>query len=138
MDSDEIAALVHCSRTRVENDLVLADAERDVQDLVRSCKVAAEVAIEAVRKLGASAGGFLTGKVDQAKAAGKAKVTASTIHGRALPRKVVAPLVSSADNRPKGCLKEEWLCPITGHKAAHCYHISRCVHIQIRPAGLVC
>ena len=102
LDSEEIAALVHCSRTHVENYLVLADSERDVQDLVRSGKVSAEVAIEAVRRLGASAGDFLTGKVDQAKAVGKTKVTASTIHGRALPRKVVSPLISGVDTFMQG------------------------------------
>ena len=102
LDSAEIAAIVHCSRTHVENYLVLADAERDVQELVRSCQVAADVAIEAVRKLGAKAGEFLSGKVGQAKAAGKAKVTASTIHGRALPRKVVSPLISGVDAFIKG------------------------------------
>lgn len=102
LDSAEIAALVHCSRTHVENYLVLADAERDVQELVRSSRVAADVAIEAVRKLGAKAGEFLSGKVGQAKAAGKTKVTASTIHGRALPRKVVSPLISGVDAFIKG------------------------------------
>lgn len=102
LDSAEIAALVHCSRTHVENYLVLADAERDVQELVRSCMVSAEVAIDAVRRLGANAGDFLTGKVDQAKAAGKTKVTASTIHGRALPRKVVSPLISGVDTFMQG------------------------------------
>ena len=102
LDSAEIAAIVHCSRTHVENYLVLADAERDVQELVRSCQVAADVAIEAVRNLGAKAGEFLAGKVGQAKAAGKAKVTASTIHGRALPRKVVSPLISGVDAFIKG------------------------------------
>ena len=102
LDSAEIAAIVHFSRTHVENYLVLADAERDVQELVRSCQVAADVAIEAVRKLGAKAGEFLSGKVGQAKAAGKTKVTASTIHGRALPRKVVSPLISGVDAFIKG------------------------------------
>ena len=97
LDSAEIASIVHCSRTHVENYLVLADAERDVQELVRSSQVAADVAIEAVRQLGAKAGEYLAGKVDQAKAAGKAKVTASTIHGRALPKKVVSPLISGVD-----------------------------------------
>ncbi len=98
----EIAAITHFSRTHVENYLVLADAERDVQELVRSCKVSAEVAINAVRRLGESAGAFLAGEVDQAKAAGKSKVTASTIHGRALPRKVVSPLISGVDSFIKG------------------------------------
>lgn len=102
LDSEEIAAVVHCSRTHVESYLILADAERDVQELVRSGKVAADVAIEAVRNLGAQAGQFLSGKVDQAKAAGKSKVTASAIHGRALPRKVVSPLISGVDSFIKG------------------------------------
>lgn len=102
LDSAEIAAIVHCSRTHVENYLVLADAERDVQELVRSCQVAADVAIEAVRKMGAKAGEFLADKVGQVKAAGRAKVTASTIHGRALPRKVVTPLISGVDTFIKG------------------------------------
>ncbi|WP_050489233.1 ParB/RepB/Spo0J family partition protein [Bordetella bronchiseptica] len=102
LDSAEIAAIVHFSRTHVENYLVLADAERDVQELVRSCRVSADVAIEAVRKLGAKAGEYLAGKVDQAKAAGKSKVTPSTIHGRALPRKVVSPLISGVDTFMKG------------------------------------
>lgn len=102
LDSAEIAAIVHCSRTNVENYLVLADAERDVQELVRSSQVAADVAIEAARKLGAKAGEFLAGKVGQVKAAGKAKVTASTVHGRALPRKVVSPLISGVDAFIKG------------------------------------
>ena len=102
LNSEEIATLVHCSRTHIENYLVLADAERDVQDLVRSRTVSAEVAIEAVRKLGAKAGEFLAGKVGQVKAAGKARVTASTIHGRALPRKVVSPLISGVDTFIKG------------------------------------
>ena len=97
LETAEIAAITHFSRTHVENYLVLADAEREVQELVRSCKVSAEVAIDAVRRLGAKAGDFLSGKVDQAKAAGKSKVTASTIHGRALPRKVVSPLISGVD-----------------------------------------
>jgi len=97
LSSDEIAAIAHCSRTHVENYLVLADAEPDVQELVRAGKVAADVAIEAVRKLGAKAGQFLEGKVDQAKASGKAKVTASAVHGRALPKKVISPLVSGVD-----------------------------------------
>lgn len=97
LDAAEIAAITHFSRTHVENYLVLIDAERDVQELVRACKVSAEVAIEAVRQLGANAGDFLARKYDQVKATGKAKVTASSIHGRALPKKVVSPLISGVD-----------------------------------------
>ncbi|MCU6618548.1 hypothetical protein OCO52_18830 [Achromobacter mucicolens] len=55
-----------------------------------------------MRRLGTSAGDFLTGKVDQAKAVGKTKVTASTIHGRALPRKVVSPLICGVDTFMQG------------------------------------
>lgn len=102
LDMEEIAALVHRSRPHIENYLVLADAEPDVQTLVRSGAVSAEVAIDAVRRYGAQAGQFLSGKVVQAKAAGKSKVTASTIHGRALPRKVVSPLISGVDTFMQG------------------------------------
>lgn len=102
LDSEEIAALVHRSRPHIENYLVLADAEPDLHTLVRNGAVSVEVAIDAIRKHGAQAGAFLSGKVDQVKAAGKAKVTASTIHGRALPRKVVSPLISGVDTFMKG------------------------------------
>lgn len=102
LDTEEIAALVHRSRPHIENYLVLADAEPDVQALVRGGAVSAEVAIDAVRLYGAQAGEFLSGKVVLAKAAGKSKVTASTIHGRALPRKVVSPLISGVDSFIKG------------------------------------
>lgn len=100
--TEEIASLVHRSRPHIENYLVLADAEPDVQALVRAGAVSAEVAIDSVRQHGAQAGEFLSGKVIQAKAAGKAKVTASTIHGRALPRKVVSPLISGVDTFMQG------------------------------------
>jgi len=73
-----------------------------VQALVRAGAVSAEVAIDVVRQHGAHAGEFLSGKVIQAKAAGNAKVTASTIHGRALPRKVVSPLISGVDTFMQG------------------------------------
>jgi hypothetical protein len=102
LDTEEIATLVHRSRPHIENYLVLADAEPDVHALVRNGAVSVEVAIDAIRKHGTQAGEFLTGKVDQARAAGKAKVTASTIHGRALPRKVVSPLISGVDAFIKG------------------------------------
>ncbi|MNL06122.1 hypothetical protein D3C87_1267500 [compost metagenome] len=97
LDTEEIAALVHRSRPHIENYLVLTDAEPDVHTLVRHGAVSVEVAIDAIRKHGAQAGAFLTGKVDQATAAGKAKVTASTIHGLALPSKVVSSLISGVD-----------------------------------------
>lgn len=102
LSPDEIAAHVHYSRTHIENYLVLADAEPDVQALVRSGEVTAKVAIEAVRQYGVEAGAFLAGKAAQAKAQGKARVTPSTIHGRALPRKVVSPLISGVDTFMKG------------------------------------
>ncbi|HAP24653.1 MAG TPA: hypothetical protein DCR74_03130 [Achromobacter sp.] len=102
LDTEEIAALVHRSRPHIENYLILADAELDVHTLVRNGAVSVKVANDAIRKHGAQAGAFLTGKVDQAKAAGKSKVTASAIHGRALPRKVVSPLISGVDTFIQG------------------------------------
>jgi len=87
LDTEEIAALVHRSRPHIENYLVLADAETDVHTLVRTGAVSVEVAIDAIRKHGTQAGEFLTGKVDQARAAPKAKVTASTSTAAPCPAK---------------------------------------------------
>lgn len=97
LDINEIAKTTGFSRTHVERYLTLADAERDVQELVRTGAVSADVAIDAVRLHGSAAGQFLSEKVTLAKAAGKPRVTTSVINGRALPRKVVSPLISGVD-----------------------------------------
>lgn len=94
---DRIARLDNVSPQWVAKMLTLAHANSDVHALVRSGAVKASTAIDAITKYGENAGPFLLGQLDKARAAGKSKVTPSTIHGRALPRKVVSPLISGVD-----------------------------------------
>ncbi|AMG39960.1 ParB/RepB/Spo0J family partition protein [Achromobacter xylosoxidans] len=101
-DNDRIARLDNVSPQWVAKMLTLAHANSDVHALVRSGVVKASTAIDTIAKYGEDAGPFLAGKYDQAKAEGKTKVTASTIHGRALPSKVVSPLISGVDTFMKG------------------------------------
>lgn len=101
-ENERIARLDNVSPQWVAKMLTLAHANSDVHALVRSGAVKASTAIDAITKHGEGAGDFLTGKLDQAKAAGKTRVTASAIHGRALPRKVVSPLISSVDTFMQG------------------------------------
>ncbi|MFY1912698.1 hypothetical protein ACOTB6_14160 [Achromobacter xylosoxidans] len=96
-DNDRIARLDNVSPQWVAKMLTLAHANSDVHALVRSGVVKASTAIDTIAMYGEGAGAFLAGKYDQAKAAGKSKVTASSIHGRALPKKVVSPLISGVD-----------------------------------------
>jgi hypothetical protein len=66
--------------------LILANANHDVQQMVREGKVSATAAIELVRKHGESAGAELAGKV---KAAGGGRVKEGDLKPKALPRTVV-------------------------------------------------
>jgi len=86
---EQIAAKVGKTRQHVDQVLILANANSDVQQLVARGDVSATSAIDAVRKHGDKAGGVLASAVDKAKAAGKTKATASAIKGKPLPRKLV-------------------------------------------------
>ncbi len=89
---DEIAARVGKTRQHVDQLLILARANSDVQALVREGAVAATAAIETVRHHGEDAGGMLAAAVAKAKAAGKHRATTGTIRGKSLPRKIVTAL----------------------------------------------
>lgn len=97
LSSEEIARKVGKTRQHVEQLLILANANRDVHKLVIAGKVSAAVAIDAVRKHGEKAGEFLRAQLAKAEAAGKAKVTAGTVNGKPLPKKVVSALVEEVD-----------------------------------------
>ncbi len=101
-DNERISRLEQVSPQWVAKMIALAHANSDVHALVRSGAVKASTAIEAVAKHGEAAGAFLQGEFEKAKASGKSRVTSSTIHGRALPRKVVSPLISGVDAFIKG------------------------------------
>lgn len=92
--ADQIAAKVGKTRQHVEQMLVLSSAPSAVQQMVASGEVAAATAVEVVRKHGEEASNVLGGELDKAKAAGKTKVTAGTIAGKALPRGIVDDLVA--------------------------------------------
>lgn len=85
----------------VEQLLLLAMANPDVHQLVRSGAVSAYTAIDALRTHGEKAGQFLGGLHEVAKANGKAKVdrgaVQTAVRGWAPPRKIVTGLVSSVD-----------------------------------------
>jgi hypothetical protein len=97
-DSNQmIAASQHKTASHVEQMLLLATANHDVHKLVRDGKVAAYVAIEAVREYGEKAGEFLQGKLEEAQSRGKATVTGSAIRGWTPPRKLVTTVMGSVE-----------------------------------------
>lgn len=85
----DIADKVGKTRQHVDQVLILAHANADVQQMVADGNVSASSAIDAVRKHGDGAGAVLGDAVGKAKAAGKSKATAGAIKGRPLPRKLV-------------------------------------------------
>lgn len=85
----QIADKVGKTRQHVDQALILANANSDVQSLVNTGGVSATSAIAAVRKHGDDAGGVLGDAVAKANAAGKSKATAGAIKGKPLPRKLV-------------------------------------------------
>ncbi len=91
----EIARDQGVTPARVEQLLLLATANSDVHEQVKSGRVAVEAAIDAVRKYGDDAGAFLSGELAKAQAQGKSKVTRGTMRGPSLPPKVVGNVVSA-------------------------------------------
>ncbi|MCW0447220.1 ParB/RepB/Spo0J family partition protein [Xanthomonas sacchari] len=89
---EEIATRVGKTRQHVDQVLILARANSDVQKLVREGVVAPTAAIETVRHHGEGAGGVLAAAVAKAKAVGKHRATTGAIRGRSLPRKIVTAL----------------------------------------------
>lgn len=85
---EQIAAKVGKTRQHVDQVLILANANSDVQQLVATGGVSATTAIDAVRKHGDKAGDVLGGAVTQAKAAGKSKATAGAFKPKPIPRKL--------------------------------------------------
>lgn len=93
----QIADKVGKTRQHVDQALILANANSDVQALVSGGSVSATSAIDAVRKHGDDAGKVLGGAVDKAKAAGKTKATSGAIKGKPLPRKLVNDVEEALD-----------------------------------------
>jgi len=96
-DAQRIADKVGKTRQHVDQLLILAGANTDVQRLVSDGAVSASVAVQQIRQHGEGAGESITQALAKAKAAGKSKVTAGGIKGKALPPAVVSGLVGSVD-----------------------------------------
>lgn len=96
-DAESIASMMSgkVGAARVAQLLTLANANTDVKTLVRAGLVAADVAIDAVKKHGEQAGAFLREQVDKAKSIGKQSVTQSVVSGPKIPPKVVESTVST-------------------------------------------
>ncbi|MGO4521152.1 ParB/RepB/Spo0J family partition protein [Dyella sp. 2RAF44] len=102
----DIATMVGRTRTHVDQMLLLADANTDVQQMVEAGEVSATNAVNTVRKHGENAGHVLGDAATRAKAAGKAKVTAGTIEAKGLPRKVLDGVVARVEAFTAGLPKE--------------------------------
>lgn len=76
---EQIAEGMVCSRAKVAQALLLAGANHDVQEAVKSGAVAATEAVKVVRKHGEKAGEVIQKAVEVAAAAGKTKATAKHI-----------------------------------------------------------
>lgn len=98
---DQIGKAVGLTRQRVDQLLILASANSDVQQMVKAGEVSGTVATELVREHGEKAGAILAGELEKAKAAGKAKVTAGTMKGATVPRGLLDDMHVIATNMHK-------------------------------------
>lgn len=94
----EIAVAMGKVPLHVENMLVLATANADVQAMVNSGAVAATTAIEAVKAYGDNAGGVLASKLQDAMSLGKTKVKPSAIREWFPPRKAIGGIYASLNS----------------------------------------
>lgn len=97
-DEKQIANSVGRSEEHVKQLLILANANTDVHQLVRSGAIKAYPAIEVIRKYGDKAGEHIKQQLEAAQAQGKRHVTKSGMNGRALPKKIVSGLVETVQS----------------------------------------
>lgn len=95
----EIAKAVGVTPARVEQMLILAFANTDVQLMVKNDQVSAEAAIDAVRQFSDNAGAELSKKIEFAQSIGKSKVTKKLMtNSTKIPKKNLGVLVSTLEN----------------------------------------
>jgi ParB/RepB/Spo0J family partition protein len=95
--TEQIAKRVGKTRQHVDQLLILANANTDVQQLVHEGTVSATTAIATVRAEGEDAGKVLAVEASKAKAAGKKKITHATIKGKPIPRKISDSAIAALD-----------------------------------------
>lgn len=92
---DEIAASVHRTRQHVDQMLILADANHDVQEAVAAGDISATEAVKLQRQHGESTGSVIQKAKGDAKGG---KVTAKGLKPWTPPAKVVAPVVDAVSS----------------------------------------
>lgn len=95
--NEQIADRSGRSVANVEQLLLLAQANMDVQMMVARDKVPAHLAVELLRSHGANTGEFLKSQLERAGETGKKKVTKAVVYGPSIPREVVGRVVTSLD-----------------------------------------
>ena len=93
----DIATRMRKTSSHVEQMLLLATADHDVQKLVREGKVPSYTAIEVIREHREKAGQFLLAKLEEAAGRGKSSVTRGSLKEWAPPRKVVTSVIGSVE-----------------------------------------
>lgn len=88
-DARRIAARVGKSVSHVDQCLLLANSNNDVQEAVKRGDVSASLAADTVRAHGERAGAVIAGKLTEAKAAGKKRVTAAAMKPRASTKELL-------------------------------------------------
>jgi ParB-like chromosome segregation protein Spo0J len=139
-DNARIAAKVGKTPQHVAQLLTLADSNSDVQRLVAAGGVSAAVAVNVVRKHGDDAGKVLA---DAAKN-GKGKVTAGTLTGKALPRKVVDEVEDAVRWFKHEGLDMEARIIVTQAEAGNAHYVNSMVEVKagalaeiLKAAGLI-
>jgi ParB family chromosome partitioning protein len=92
----QIADRFECDVSTVDNYIMFGNANTDVQNAVRDGVVSATEAIKLVRAHKEDAGAVIAAEVTKAHAAGKKRVTASTMRPWAPPAKFSLPIVTNA------------------------------------------
>lgn len=128
---EAISRHINKTRTTVDNLLILAYANHDVQELVRSGAVAADVAIDAVRKHGDEAGGLLQGHVERASALGKPRVTKALVKGPAIKRDMAIELSRQAKRLSHG-LPRPTLDAIEAYRSGSITNPEHMVQVNVR------
>lgn len=96
LSPDDIAAKVGKTRQHVDQLLVPANSNTDVQKMVQAGDVSAAVAVKVARQHGENAGQVLQRELEKAKAVGKGKVTDGTM-AKKLPAKVLQGVADEVD-----------------------------------------
>jgi hypothetical protein len=97
MSNADIAKDQDKTSARIEQMLLLANANHDVHELVQSGKVAAEAAIEALRAHGEKAGEFLQRKFEEVTQRGERKVTRGSLKEWVPAPKIVSSLMGTVE-----------------------------------------